>query len=91
MTKKEIEQKFEGMLLQKIIAHDMWIIPTVNPPQLLYTFHITYVLEKTEDAPMIRVNGGPLSLQGWYTAENGIERIQIIIQETIDNYDKKRD
>lgn len=90
MTKKEIEQKFEAMMLHKIGAHDMWIIPSVKPPKYLYTFHITHLPTKGTAFHMIKINGGPVSLQGWFMPDQGIERIQQIIQETMDFHDKNR-
>lgn len=91
MTKKEIEQKFEAMMLQKIVAHNMWIIPTVHPAKHIYTFHITNLPTQGIDFHMIKINGGPVALQGWFMPDAGIERIQNIIQETMDFHDKNRD
>jgi hypothetical protein len=86
MTKKEIEDRFRGMLLYQSDQIDKWRIPAPVHTKYYYTFSIVQMPKQKlggrhEGGIMIRVEGGPVSLQGWYMPDAGIERIQKIIQE----------
>ena len=83
MTKKEIEYKFRRMLLKESTSMDLWHIHTITPTKYLWSFSIVQMPGRKNDGYMIQIKGGPISLQGWYMPDAGIERIQKIIQEII--------